>query len=107
MDTEKVIKTTQEQAVGAWIHYLNQVRINRMDALLKNQSGNLREAMKTIKESFAQIQERIIDRNRGGDKGMHGFIAEAAECGIGNARQKIIGKAAVYEWIDDKNRHFS
>ena len=103
MEAEKIVKTTQEQAVGAWIHYLNQVRINRMDALLKNQSGNLREAMKTIKESFSQIQETIIDRNRGGDKGMHGFIAEAAECGIGNARQKIIGKAAVYKWINDNS----
>lgn len=32
---------------------------------------------------------------------MHGFIAEVAECGIGNARSQIAGKAPVYEWIND------
>lgn len=32
---------------------------------------------------------------------MHGFIAEVAECGIGNAREEIIGKAPNYIWIDD------
>ena len=101
MEAEKIVKTTQEQAVGAWIRYLNQVRIERMDELLSNQRGNLRESMKTIKESFAEIQKTIIDRNRGGNKGMHGFIAEAAECGIGNARRQIMGKEAVYKWIND------
>jgi hypothetical protein len=32
---------------------------------------------------------------------MHGFIAEVAECGIGNAREEIVGHAPVYEWIND------
>ena len=32
---------------------------------------------------------------------MHGFIAEVAECGIGNAREQIEGKAPIYEWIND------
>lgn len=32
---------------------------------------------------------------------MHGFIAEVAECGIGNARSQIEGNAPVYKWIND------
>lgn len=40
-------------------------------------------------------------KGRGGQYGMHGFIAEVAECGIGNAREQIEGKAPIYEWIND------
>ena len=32
---------------------------------------------------------------------MHGFIAEVAECGIGNAREQILGEAPKYVWIND------
>ena len=40
-------------------------------------------------------------KGRGGQYGMHGFIAEVAECGIGNAREQIEGKAPIYAWIND------
>lgn len=33
----------------------------------------------------------IIDINRGGDKGLHGYIAEFAETGIRNARDAFHG----------------
>lgn len=50
---------------------------------------------------FSAIKREIIERNRGGTKGMHGFIAEIAECGIGNARQQIEGNSPNYVWIND------
>ena len=65
------------------------------------QNINFADAMETIETAFVTIKEDIIIRNRGGDKGMHGFIAEIAECGIGNARQQILGKSAGYIWIND------
>ena len=101
MDAERIVKSSQEQAVGAWINYLNQVRLDRLIEALSKQNINLATAMKTIENAFDTIKEDIIIRNRGGDKGMHGFIAEIAECGIGNARQQIIGKSAIYTWIND------
>ena len=101
MDAERIVKSSQEQAVGAWINYLNQVRLDRLIEALSKQNINLTTAMKTIENAFDTIKEDIIIRNRGGDKGMHGFIAEIAECGIGNARQQIIGKSAIYTWIND------
>lgn len=101
MDTEQVVKSTQEQAVGAWINYLNQVRLDRLMASLSQQNKNLDAAMETIERTFNTIKADIIGRNRGGNKGMHGFIAEIAECGIGNARQQIIGKTASYLWVND------
>ena len=101
MEAEKIVKSSQEQAVGAWINYLNQVRLDRLVEALSKQNINLATAMKTIETAFDTIKEDIIIRNRGGDKGMHGFIAEIAECGIGNARQQILGKSAIYTWIND------
>lgn len=101
MEVEKIVKSSQEQAVGAWINYLNQVRIDRLMEALSKQNINLATAMNTIEAAIDTIKEDIIFRNRGGDKGMHGFIAEIAECGIGNARQQIMGKAASYIWIND------
>lgn len=101
MNVEKIVKSSQEQAIGAWINYLNQVRLDRLVEALSKQDINLATSMETIKTAFASIREDIILRNRGGDKGMHGFIAEIAECGIGNARQQIIGESAVYVWIND------
>lgn len=97
----KVLKSNQEQAVASWINYLNQVRL---DALMKNlqiQNGNLDEALKLINKSWNVIDQEIIQRNRGGLKGMHGFIAEVAECGVGNARQAVVGKMPNYIWIND------
>lgn len=101
MNTESVVKSSQEQAVGAWINYLNQVRLDRLTEALSKQNINFAVAMETIEAAFATIRDDIISRNRGGDKGMHGFIAEIAECGIGNARQQIVAKSAIYDWIND------
>ena len=101
MKTTKVLKSSQEQAVGAWIDYLNQVRIDRLLKVLSEQDVNLSDALSHIEWAVTNISENIIERNRGGDKGMHGFIAEIAECGIGNARERVAGQAASHVWIDD------
>jgi hypothetical protein len=101
MDAEKIAKTNQQQAVGAWVNYLNQVRIDRLVAALARQSENWNDAMEAISDAISKINISIIGRNRGGNKGMHGFIAEIAECGIGNARQIIEDKLPTYEWIND------
>lgn len=101
MDKSKLIKSSQEQATGAWIDYLNQVRIDRLLQTLKNQDTNLADALSYIDKALSDIGEKIIERNRGDEKGMHGFIAEIAECGVGNARERIVGQAATYSWVND------
>jgi len=99
--TDRIIKSNQEQAVASWINYLNQLRLDRLLNSLNIQNGNLEQALQTLDSTLSTIKEDIIIRNRGGIKGMHGFIAEVAECGIGNARNEILGKAPVYEWVND------
>lgn len=103
MDAKKIAKTSQEQAVASWVNYLNQVRLDRLMEALSKEQDNLESAMSTIKETMDTISKDIVNNGlgRGGEKGMHGFIAEVAECGIGNARSQIEGKMPIYEWIND------
>lgn len=99
--SEKLLKSNQEQAVASWINYLNQIRLDNMMKSFQIQDVNLDSALKTIDETFKVIKNDIIIRNRGGAYGMHGFIAEIAETGVGNARNEILGKAPNYVWIND------
>jgi hypothetical protein len=101
LNAGKLVKSNQEQAVASWINYLNQVRITQLIESLSKQTTNFKEAIGMVNSTFDIIQSTIIERNRGGVAGMHGFIAEIAECGIGNARQLIEGKASNYSWIND------
>ena len=98
---ERITKSDEEQAVASWINYLNQIRLDRLKFDLKNQDINFFNAVDSLDSTMKQINETIIERNRGGTKGMHGFIAEVAECGIGNAREEILGNKPTYKWIND------
>ena len=98
---EKLIKTNQEQAVASWVNYLNQLRIDTLLGSCARQDENLRNAITSVDEAMRKIDLEIVATNRGGQKGMHGFIAEIAEVGVGNARERIIGQEAVYQWVND------
>lgn len=101
MDTEKLIKSNQEQAVASWLNYLNQIRINRIVDAMQQQNENLQDAVVTLKDTMQTIDLDIIAKNRGGQKGQHGFIAEVAECGIENAFSKLKGGDETYSWVND------
>jgi len=101
MRFSRVVKSDQEQAVASWVNYLNQVRLDRLMEALRSQDQNWEQAVNTLKSTLSTIDKEIIERNRGGLKGMHGFIAEVAECGVGNAREQVEGKMPIYEWIND------
>ncbi len=98
---DKLLKSNQEQATASWIAYLNQVRMQNLSEAMQNQDINLKDAMDTLDEAFKVIQKDFIEGNRGGRTGKHGFIAEIAEVGIGNARRAIEGKVKGFKWIDD------
>ena len=46
----QVIKSSQEQAVAAWVTYLNQVRLDELVEKLNQQDINLEEALKELDE---------------------------------------------------------
>ncbi len=100
MNEEQIIKSSEEQAIASWTNYLNQVRLDRFSERLCQFDINYDAADEMLKQTFSDIKALALS-NRGGDKGIHGFIAEIAECGIGNARALIKGQAAEYLWIND------
>ena len=101
MDAARIAKSTQEQAVAAWIGYLNQIRIDGLIETLRTQDKNLEAATEELAKALRTIDIEIIERGRGGLKGMHGFIAEVAEVGVSNARQLINGEDASMKWVND------
>lgn len=103
-DAAKLTKSNQEEAVAAWMNYLNQLRLDNLLSALRRQDVNLQDALASIDEAFRKIDIEVVATNRGGVKGIHGFIAEVAEVGVGNARSQIVGEGAVYQWVNDNGR---
>ncbi len=100
-DAAKLGKSNQEQAVAAWVNYLNELRLNNLLSALNRQHLNLKDALASVDEAIRKIDVEVVATNRGGTKGVHGFIAEVAEVGVGNARSHIYGGDAVYQWVND------
>ena len=100
-DFTKFIKSSQEQAAASWVNYLNQVRIDQLLSSFRQQDENLLNALSSVDEAIKRINLEVVTSNRGGQHGMHGFIAELAEVGIGNARKQILGQDSVYQWVND------
>lgn len=94
------IKSNQEQAIASWIQYLNKIRFENFINSINQQDINLNEAIESLDNALEEIN-KLINTNRGGKTGIHGFIAEAAEVGIGNAKQNLIGNKNIYEWSND------
>lgn len=97
---ENNIKYTQEQAVASWVQYLKTIRFENLMNALNKQDANLDDAIASLDNTLNEIN-KLINSNRGGKNGIHGFIAEISEVGIGNAKENIMGKNNVYEWLND------
>lgn len=93
-------KRNQEQAVAAWLGYLDRLRAERLLSALRGQDENLIDALDHVDAALQMIGD-VVASNRGGVKGMHGFIAEVAEVGIGNARTAIRGEDTSYAWVNN------
>jgi hypothetical protein len=100
MNAEKVVRSSQEQAVAAWIGLINQMRIDDLIENLNRQNQNLDSAMESMNWALGKIEDLVVT-NRGGSKGVHGFIAEVAECGLENAQSLVHGDKPAMEWVND------
>ena len=47
---ERTVKSTQEQAIAAWITHLNQMRLDTLIEKLNRQDINLEEALKELEK---------------------------------------------------------
>lgn len=99
---DNYLKRTQEQATAAWINQLIQKRLSELIEALTTQDISFEQAMDELQELKTNVADLIFS-NRGGEKGVHGFIAEAAEVGFENAENLIKGLKASCTWINDNN----
>lgn len=99
------------QGVASYVDYINKLRLinlkNQLEDILSDQTSQLynlhnksTEALRNIDLANNQI-DRIINTNRGGSTGLHGFISESAETGIRNARDIFNGLKKSTELLDD------
>lgn len=91
---EKVANNAQEQVVGAIIEQIVQARLEDLKQALEYQDLRFEQALKLVAECERRIREEVVEcgLGRGGEKGMHGFIAEYLEVYVGNARKVMAGK---------------
>ena len=89
------------QGIAAQVNYLESTRVAEfvsiLERILVSETDELakvasREARAVLHLDLARINvQGIIDANRGGTAGLHGFIAEYAEAGVTNAERAIHG----------------
>jgi hypothetical protein len=101
MVNKQYIDNNVEQGIAAYIDYLNNIRLkDLMDAIeliLVTETEKLsdlstRSANALANLDWAKIEiNNLVEINRGGDDGIHGFIAEFAETGIRNAKDVFQG----------------
>lgn len=101
MTTKKVIDNNVEQGIAAYIDYLNNLRLidlaNTLEKILTTETEKLADVVERTAKALSELGlakssiEALINSNRGGKDGVHGFIAEFAEAGIRNARDLFQG----------------
>ncbi len=92
---------------GTVISTFAQVNKDAKDAVIAEVSNEqlslYMEACNELTKTKESIQQ-LINSNRGGQNGVHGFIAEQLETGIGNAKSIMNGDGIRYILLDDNGR---
>lgn len=96
MINEQIIDNNVEQGIAAYVDYLNSIRLSdlahALEKILTTETTKLAELSTRTSRALSELGlakteiENLININRGGESGVHGFIAEFAETGIRNAR---------------------
>ena len=95
------------QGIGAYVNCLNNLRIQDLQIAMKMIEDEARHvilnkdnASKSLNYARDKIEDVIL-KNRGGEYGGHGFIAEFAEAGIVNARRAFEGLNPIVKVLND------
>lgn len=101
MMKQQVIDNNIEQGIAAYIDYLNNIRlldlIHTIELILTDETDKLSDLAKRSSKALSNLEltkmeiDNLINSNRGGKTGLHGFISEFAEAGIRNARDAFKG----------------
>lgn len=101
MLNNQTIDNNVEQGIASYIDYINNMRLSDLmttiDIILTSETDKLSELSIKSANALSHLDwakmeiDNLIDINRGGNNGIHGFISEFAETGIRNARDTYQG----------------
>ena len=101
MLNEQTIDNNVEQGIASYVEYLNNIRLtdlmNTLDLILTNETDKLSDLATKSANALSNLDwakleiDNLVNINRGGETGLHGFISEFAETGIRNARNVYKG----------------
>ena len=90
------------QADAVIVDAVNAIRINRMLKALERIDKNQAGADEEIRLLKAEVQ-KLLTSNRGGTKGIHGFIGETSQVHISNIKAFLNGDEPLYILLDDNS----
>lgn len=101
---EEVRKTAaqvaEDQTAAAFADMLRLFRMDERAEGLAAEAAN-KAAADGILQDLKDSAAKVIDTNRGGAKGMHGFLMERLQCYGENAKSAVQGDILHYRLIDD------
>ncbi|UZP04733.1 hypothetical protein JW813_06915 [Clostridium botulinum] len=96
MINEQTLDNNLEQGIASYVDYLNNIRVtdlmNALESILMSETDKLSNLSTKSANALSNLDwakteiDNLININRGGETGIHGFISEFAETGIRNAR---------------------
>ena len=99
-DHYEAFSAAEQQGVAGFITWLKAIRLDKLLREIEQVDLRKENALAELKV-LAKSVEELISSNRGGDRGIHGFIGERAHVHIRNALALIKGADRVCELIDD------
>lgn len=100
MEKKQEAEKLESQGIASLIHIVNCIRhdtLRKQLRVLDHRKGTAMRELQSMEKSISHV----IETNRGGAKGVHGFIGERAQVGISNARDLMDGLAPQYHLVDD------
>ena len=97
---QEIASTTQAQTTGAFVGTLNEIRLHellRRYSEIDCHKAGAEQELQALREEI----KTLIESNRGGATGMHGFIGERVQVSFSNARAVMQGQEKTYTLIDD------
>lgn len=96
----RAASAAEQQGIAGFISWLKAIRLEKLLREMEQIDFRKSNALNELKALVKSVEE-LIASNRGGDKGIHGFIGERAQVYITNAWALIKGSARISELIDD------
>lgn len=100
MEKNNVITATKDQSSAIITDTLNKIRSDRRNKDIMIIDIDYNNSCRELQSGLDSIK-LVIESNRGGEKGMHGFIGERAQVHILNSNALVIGEKPLYTLLDD------